>query len=182
MSGQGTTATAVRASRSGVVEPGPGALPASGDAVLGGDAPRAVPPGHARVHGVLRDAARRDGDAVRQRLRVQHDAAGTRRGDPAALRARRGGVGAQGLARAAARVGRDVQAGRDQDPPRAAVGRRRRALRRRAGRVPHPLSRAPLADDLPAHALHRVGDAAGRRPARAPRGVDRASRRPTRSR
>ena len=55
MSGQGTTALQLRASRSGVVEPGPGALPASGDAVLDGDAPRAVPPGHARVHGVLRD-------------------------------------------------------------------------------------------------------------------------------
>ena len=44
------------------------------------------------------------------------------------------------------------------------------------------LPRPPLADDLPAHALHRVGDAAGRRPARAPRGLDRRSRRPTRSR
>ena len=36
------------------------------------------------------------------------------------------------------RVGRDVQAGRDHDPPRAAGGRPRRALRRRAGRVPRP--------------------------------------------
>ena len=35
---------------------------------------------------------------VRQRIRVQHDATGARRGDPAAVRPRRGGVGAQGLA------------------------------------------------------------------------------------
>ena len=32
------------------------------------------------------------------------------------------------------------------------------------------LPRPPRADDLPAHAVHRVGDGAGRRPARAPRG------------
>ena len=38
--------------------------------------------------------------------------------------------------------------------PRAAVGRSRRALRRRAGRVPAPLPRPPRGDDLPAHALH----------------------------
>ena len=44
---------------------------------------------------------------------------------------------------------------------------------RRPGRVPHQVSRAPREHDLPAHALHRVGDDAGRRPARAPRLLDR---------
>ena len=44
----------------------------------------------------------------------------------------------------------------------AAVSRCGRALGRRAGRVSDPLSRAPLADDLPAHALQRVGDATSR--------------------
>ena len=36
-----------------------------------------------------------------------------------------------------ARLGRDIQAGRDQHPPRAAVGRCRRVVGRRPGRVPH---------------------------------------------
>ena len=41
-----------------------------------------------------------------------------------------------------------------------------------------PLPRPPRADDLPAHALHRLRDDAGRRPARPPRAWTR-SRRPT---
>ena len=37
----------------------------------------------------------------------------------------------------------------------------RRALRRRARRLPDALSRSALRDDLPAHALHGRGDALG---------------------
>ncbi len=115
----------------------------------------------------------RIGDPVRQRLRVQRDATGGGRRDPRTLRAGRRGVGEQGLARAAERVGYLGQAEGDRDPPGAAGGRRRRAQRRRARRVPDPLPRAPHRHDLPAHALHRVGGHPCRRPARPPRSLDR---------
>ena len=85
----------------------------------------------ARFYGMLIDGL---ADVVRQRLRLQPDAARSRGGDSAALRARGGGVRRQAVARAAARVGRDVQAGGDREAPRAPGGRPRRALRRRARR------------------------------------------------
>ena len=78
----------------------------------------------------------------------------------------------QALARAAAGVGRDVQAERDREAPRAAGGRSRRALRRRAGRVPRPLPRPPRGDDHPAHALHRERGRADRRLPRPRRRLD----------
>ncbi len=44
-------------------------------------------------------------------------------------------IAGEALARAASRLGRDGQAELDPRPPRAAVGRSRPALRRRAGRI-----------------------------------------------
>ena len=51
----------------------------------------------------------------------------------------------------------------------------RRALRRRAGRVPRTVPRPPRGDDLPAHALHRVRGRPDRRLPRARRRLDGAA-------
>ena len=74
---------------------------------------------------------------------------------------------------AAEGVGREGQAGRDGAAPRDPGRRSRRALRRRAGRLPPALCRAPRGDDHAAHALHGQRHRPDRRLPRARRPVDR---------
>ena len=155
----------VRGAGPRVLQAGSRSLSAAADALLDGGPSGRVRARHRRLRELLRDADGRPRDGVRQRLRLPDPAARAGGGDPAALPARGRGDGGQALARAAPGVGRDVQAERDREAPRAAGGRSRRALRRRAGRVPRPLPRPPRGDDQPAHALHgERGRADGRLP------------------
>src|SRR5690349_12450105 len=71
---------AVRAARPRFLEPRPSPPPATGDAVLPGDAPRAVPARACRDDGVLRDVAGRHADRLHQRLLVPLDAPAGRGG------------------------------------------------------------------------------------------------------
>ena len=92
----------------------PRSLSAPGDALLDRDPSRSLQARHQRVRPLLRHADRR-----RSRWRyvngfaykIVRPVAGRR--DPRALPARRGGLPAEALARAASRLGRDVQAGLD---------------------------------------------------------------------
>src|ERR671922_316567 len=119
----------LRSTRAGLLGHRRGPLPTPGDALLVGDAPGALQARLPGVHPELRDADRRARVRLHRRLLLQAGRPGPGERDTRALRARGGGLRAEVLARAAARVGRDVQAGLDQGPPGAAVGRSRRAVR-----------------------------------------------------
>ena len=110
---------------------------------------------HQRFCPLLRAAYRRSPDRLRERLRLQSSTAGAGRGDPSALCACRAGLCAQALARAASRLGRELQTGSRCETPRVAGRRSGRPLRRRAGRLSDTLSRPPFVHDRAAHALHR---------------------------
>ena len=81
---------------------------------------------------------------------------------PQRFAARRTGLRAEALARAASRLGRELQTSRHCQTPGAAGRRSGRPLRRRAGRLSDALSRPPFGHDRPAHALHRRCRAADR--------------------
>jgi hypothetical protein len=112
--------------------PGPGSweqdpvhFPAPDDALLSRDPSAAFQERYQRFCPLLRAAHRRSPDELRERLRLQSSAAGAGGGDPPALCARRAGLCAEALARAASRLGRELQTG----PPLPNTGSCRPSIR-----------------------------------------------------
>ena len=125
----------------------------------------------ARYYGLLIDGLQR---RVRQRLRVQPADARrpTRRSPSASQRAEE--VVAGKLWREQLREwDESSKPDGDREAPRDPGRRSRRALRRRARRLPPPVPRPPRGDDHAAHALHRRRDDPDRRLPRARRRMDR---------